>query len=279
MTTATDNSIERQGRRIAYTAYGPASGTPVLFIAGAGCGRRMAFGLEQLDARGVRLISIDRPGIGASDPDPDKTFDSVAADFAAAIDAVAGHPVPVVANSQGAPFGLALAATGCVSHLVLVSPIDDLGHPAVGALLPDAHRAFVAAVAADPDGAMRDLARYTPTALFDMMMADYPDCDRAVYDDPGFRAMLRTALSDGFARGPAGYARDTLLATCPWPLHLMAPGVGVQVMFGSDDAVHSPDLGATLTDRIPGAARTVVADVGGSLLWAQPSTVLSALGC
>ncbi len=278
MVHMTDGVVEHRGRKVAYAAYGPADGTPVLFIAGAGCGRRMSFAHERLGDYGLRLISVDRPGLGSSDPDPAKTLDSVGADFAAVIDHVAGRPVPVIANSQGAPFGLALAATGRASRLVLASPIDDLGSAPVTALLAPAHREFVNAIAADPEGAMQDLSGYTGSALFDMIMADYPPSDRVVYDDPGFRTMLRTALADGFAQGAAGYARDTVLATSPWPVQLLAPGVETHVLFGTDDTVHSPDLGVTLASRIDGATRTVVDGVGGALLWARPEMIVSRLG-
>jgi pimeloyl-ACP methyl ester carboxylesterase len=273
----TDGFIEHRGRRVAYTAYGPTSGTPVLFIPGAGCGRRMAFGVDHLADHGVRLLSVDRPGLGASDPDPHKTLDSVADDLAALIDIVVGHAVPVVANSQGAPFGLALATTERVSGLVLASPIDDLGHPATTARLPEPHREFVTGIAADPDAAMQDLSGYTAAMLFAMVMADYPASDDAVYGTPGFRTMLRTALADGLAHGPAGYARDTVLATSPWPSRLMRPEADVGILFGDDDHVHSPDLGATLTTRVHGATRTVVPGVGGSLLWARPDVVFDAV--
>ena len=273
----TDGFIEHGGRRVAYTAYGPTSGSPVLFIPGAGCGRRMAFGLDQLADRGVRLISVDRPGLGASDPDPHKTLDSVAADLAALIDTVVGHAVPVVANSQGAPFGLALSTTGRASGLLLASPIDDFGNPAMSALLPEAHREFVTGIADDLAATMQDLSGYTAAMLFDMVMADYPSSDAAVYDDPGFRAMLRTALADGFAQGAEGYARDAVLATSPWPAHLFDTAAHVRVVFGNDDRVHSPDLGATLATRIRGATRTVVTGVGGALLWARPDVVLDAV--
>jgi pimeloyl-ACP methyl ester carboxylesterase len=273
----TDGSIEHRGRQVAYTAYGPPSGTPVLFIPGAGCGRRMAFGLDRLADHGVRLISVDRPGLGASDPDLHKTLDSVAADLAALIDIVVGHAVPVVANSQGAPFGLALSTTGRVSGLLLASPVDDFGHPATAARLPEPHREFVTGIADDPDAAMQDLSGYTAAMLFDMVMADYPASDNTVYDAPGFRTMLRTALADGFAHGSAGYARDTVLATSPWPSRLMRQEVDVGVIFGSDDHVHSPDQGATLATRIRGATRTVVTGVGGALLWARSDAVLDAV--
>ncbi len=273
----TDGWVEHRGRRVAYATYGPDDGVPVLFIAGAGCGRRMSFGRGLLDDHGLRLISVDRPGIGGSDPDPDKTFDTVAADFAVVVDAVAGRPVSVVANSQGAPFGLALARTGRVTKLVLASPIDDLGHPPLTALLPAGPREFVRAMTMDPYAALSNLSGFTADRLFDMIMAHYPPSDAAVYDDPGFRAMLRVALADGFSQGPAGYARDTLLATTPWPAELMAPGVEVHVLFGSDDDMHSPDRCATLALRIPGLTRTVVDGVGGSLLWARAELVFSAL--
>lgn len=145
------------------------------------------------------------------------------------------------------------------------------------ALLPAAQRAFVTAVSAGPATALRELSGFTPDRLFEMIMAHYPASDGPVYDDPDFRATLRTALADGFSQGPAGYARDTVLATTPWPEALFAPGVDIQLLFGSDDTVHSPDLGATLALRLPGARRTVVDGVGGALLWARADLVFSRL--
>jgi hypothetical protein len=41
--------------------------------------------------------------------------------------------------------------------------------------------------------------------------------------------------------------------------------------------VHSPDLGASLARRIPGAARTIVEDAGGALLWTHGAATLEAL--
>ncbi|WP_454793185.1 alpha/beta fold hydrolase [Mycolicibacterium lutetiense] len=266
--------IRPDGRRIAYAEYGPADGTPVLLIPGAGCGRLMTFGhTAALDDRGIRLISVDRPGLGASTPHPSKTLDSVAADLAAVIDAVVGHPIPVVANSQGAPFGLAVATTGRASRLLMVSPIDDVGYPPITAMLPDSHRSMVADVLADPDAAQRKLSTYTADTLFDMVMNNHPASDDLVYEQSEFRTMLRAVLADGFASGGAGYARDTVLATSAWPLRLFGPGVRTTLLFGKDDHAHSPDLGATLTNRIRGSRRIVIDGVGGSLLWARPDVV------
>jgi pimeloyl-ACP methyl ester carboxylesterase len=262
-------------RRLAFRAYGPDDGAPVLFVPGAASGSAMRFGTALLDGCGVRLISVDRPGLGGSDPDPGKTLASVGADLRRLADDLGG-PLPVVANSQGAPFALAAALAGAASRLVLVSPSDEVAHPPVTAGLPEPVRALVAAVAADPEGAAARFAAFSAPAFFDFVLSDHPASDAPVYGDPGFRALLRAALDEGFGAGPAGYARDTVLAMRPWGLPLDALAVPVTVLFGADDVVHSPDLGATLAARIPAAERVVVPGVGGSLLWARPELVLAA---
>jgi pimeloyl-ACP methyl ester carboxylesterase len=263
------------GRELAYAEYGPATGMPVVFLPGAGCGRLMSFGEELLEVRQVRLVSVDRPGLGMSTLHSEKTFASVAADVASLIDTLAGEPVPLVANSQAAPFGLAVAAVGAASGVVLASPIDDLAHPPIRALLPDEHRALIDGVEADPGRALTTLSNITPDVLMDMVMRDHPLSDTPVFGDPAFRAGYALALSDGFGCGSEGYARDTVLAMTAWPEDLFPPGVPVVLLMGADDHAHSPDRGATLAARLD-ADRTVVDDVGGSLLWARADLVLDA---
>jgi pimeloyl-ACP methyl ester carboxylesterase len=264
------------GRTLGYAAYGPPDGTPVVFLPGAGCGRLMTFGEERLQDRHIRLISVDRPGLGLSDPDPDKSFTSTAADVARLIDELVGHPVPVVANSQGAPFGLAVGATGAVTGLVLASPIDDMAHPPIRALLPADYRATIDAVAGDPDRTLATLSSTTPDELLDMVLRRYPPSDAQVYGDPAFRARYAAALSDGFRSGADGYARDTVLAMTAWPDELFSATVPVTLLMGRDDDAHSPDRGVTLARRL-GATCIGVDGVGGSLLWARPDLVLDAV--
>ncbi|MGW0160302.1 alpha/beta fold hydrolase [Mycobacterium sp. NPDC003323] len=268
----------RDGRLLAYREYGSSDGTPLIFLPGAGCGRLMHFADDDLlAARGVRLISVDRPGLGASTADPDKTLASVAADVSELIKAVTVDPVTVLANSQGAPFGLALARHAMVRAVVLVSPIDDLGHPPTTALLGTPHRLFVRDVVADPDAAERQLRDFGAEELFRMVLTGYPASDSPVYDRPDFKELFRSALHDGFASGAAGYARDTVLAMCPWPDELYEQRVPVTVLYGRDDDAHSPDQATILSNRL-GARRHLVDDVGGSLLWRLPELVLDVAG-
>src|SRR5690625_777359 len=103
------------GRSLTGLVHGPVDGTPILFIAGAGTGKSMVFGEDLLKICGIRLITMDRPGMGGSDPDLTRTPASTADDyraFAAAVLGVTNPNLPIVANSQVAVFGLAAAAQG-----------------------------------------------------------------------------------------------------------------------------------------------------------------------
>ncbi|QIM15199.1 alpha/beta hydrolase [Leucobacter insecticola] len=104
----------------------------MLFIAGAGTGKSMTFGEDVLDGLGVRLLTMDRPGMGGSTHAEGRTVASTAADYRAFVDGVLGESgarIPVVANSQGAVFGRAMACLCMTRSLILVSPADEISYP------------------------------------------------------------------------------------------------------------------------------------------------------
>jgi pimeloyl-ACP methyl ester carboxylesterase len=53
--------------------------------------------------------------------------------------------------------------------------------------------------------------------------------------------------------------------------------VPVDLWYGAEDTAHSPDNGARLATRVPGARRHVVPGIGGALLWTHAAPILSAL--
>ncbi|MBW0252619.1 alpha/beta fold hydrolase [Cellulomonas sp. PS-H5] len=283
MTTTSTDAAERHsvtlpnGRVLTGRTRGPADGRAVLLVGGAATGSAMGFGEDLLEPRGVRLITVDRAGMGGSTPDPGRTAASTARDhiaFAAAV----GHPepLPVVTNSQGSVFGLALAAAGAASRLVLVSPADEVAHPDVAPLLPPHARELADLARADPEAARAVLGRLGPAEMEAMVRNGAEAVDRAVYERPAFLARWRAALVEGFAGQGAAYVQDTLLAMRPWHVDLSAVAVPTTVVVGEHDRGHSPDRARMLTARVPGAVRRVVPGAGGSLLWARPELVLDA---
>lgn len=265
------------GRVLGWAEWGPPNGRPVLLSPGAATSRWLGFGWDVLDELGVRLISVDRPGLGVSTPAPGRTF----ADHAADIKELAerrdlGRPL-MVANSQGAPFGFACAVEGVVAALTVTSGSDEIADPVFAPMLPEELRGLVETVKTDPARAEGVFAGFSLQAMWDMVMGGSPKSDLAVYQAPAFADAYRKALEEGFAQGTAGYARDTVLAMGRWPFDLGAITVPVDLWYGEEDASHSPDNGARLATRIPGAVRHVVPGIGGAVLWTRSEEILRTL--
>ncbi|WP_432492087.1 alpha/beta fold hydrolase [Kineococcus auxinigenes] len=273
---ATGRMRLRDGRVLAHAVHGDPGGRPVLLVPGAASGRLVTPGDAPLRRLGVRLVTVDRPGLGASDPCPSATFASVAEDLRELVARLGPGPVPCLAHSQGAPFGLAAAAAGVVDRLVLVSPADEVARPAFRAALPPGFAALVELAGRDLARARDTFAGFTAASMFELVLGGVAPADAATYGRESFRAWFRRVLDDGFRQGADAYARDTLLAVRRWDLPLEAIDVPVEVWHGDLDATHSPDLGATLAARVPGARHRVVAGAGGSLLWSHAEDVLRA---
>lgn len=260
------------GRVLGYAERGPADGVPVLLCGGAGWSRWLGF-----DAPGVRLVTVDRPGLGASDPCPGRTLLDWA-DDAAHLVAELGLDAPrVVGFSQGAPFALACAVRGVAAAVAVVSGGDELAHPVFAEHLPPDIRGLVELVASDPAAAEAEFAAFgDPDAMWRMSVEGSPAVDRDVYLRPDFEAAFRRALSEGFAQGAGGYARDTVLHFSRWPFDVADIAVPVDLWYGGQDAnpTHSPDFGATLAQRIPGARRHFLPEAGGALLWTHAEQIV-----
>ncbi|RCG17697.1 alpha/beta hydrolase [Streptomyces reniochalinae] len=265
------------GRLLAWAEWGPSDGVPVVLCPGAATSRWLGFGAGVVEALGVRLVCVDRPGLGASTPAPGRTLSDFAEDVRRlCVLRGLGHPA-VVGNSQGAPFALACAAEGVASALAVVSGADEVAAPEHAASLAAELRGLVERTACDPAGAEEFFGGFTAHAMWDMIMAGSPGCDLAVYRDPDFAHAYRRALEEGFGQGAAGYARDTVLAMGRWPLALERIAVPADIWYGERDTGHSPDNGALLATRVPGAHHRVVPGIGGALLWTHAEPILTSL--
>jgi pimeloyl-ACP methyl ester carboxylesterase len=85
-------------------------------------GSSLGFGATHLPALGLRLLAIDRPGLGQSDPHPNKTLSSWVDDVRELIHIRNLHPVLTVGFSQGAPFAFALAEARLVEAVASQVP-------------------------------------------------------------------------------------------------------------------------------------------------------------
>jgi pimeloyl-ACP methyl ester carboxylesterase len=119
------------GRSLGYREFGRPDGAPVVNChGGLLCGLDVAAFDDTARELGVRVISPDRPGIGASDPSPDRTTGDWADDVAVLLDALAIDQAAVLGWSMGGQYALACAAKlgDRVSRTTVIAaavPLDD----------------------------------------------------------------------------------------------------------------------------------------------------------
>jgi pimeloyl-ACP methyl ester carboxylesterase len=279
------------GRGLSYDDTADRAGAPVVYLHGCPDCRLTRHPDDGVAARaGVRLIAVDRPGYGASDPDSDGDENTLADDVVALADALDIDRFAVLGWSAGGPAALALAArhpsrvavAGVAAGQV---PIDADVDPAVRAALDPmiasrtdvveemTTQAFATSVAplVAPPGLSIDLAREL------IVEGKSPEYVRDLDSVLGLLDQLALATVAAVEHGLAGTEQDLRRMMSPWPFDLTTITRPVLLWYGSADAVFGPAAGRWLAQRIPGA-QLDVADASHLLplvRWESILTVLS----
>ncbi|HVV36677.1 MAG TPA: alpha/beta hydrolase [Acidimicrobiales bacterium] len=101
----------RGNRELGIAEFGPPDGTAVLWFHGTpGARRQVPEEARRIaDAEGIRIIGIDRPGVGMSTPHLHRSVVDHVADVEIVLDRLHINEVSVIGLSGGGPYALALA--------------------------------------------------------------------------------------------------------------------------------------------------------------------------
>lgn len=265
------------GRVLAYEVGGDPDGEPVMFQHGTGDSR---LARHPDEVRGIHLVTVDRPGVGGSTPNPGRTLLDWARDAEALADALGWDRFAVVGWSGGAPHALALATAlgDRVTRVALASPLAPFDTPGSRDLVLNkdlrmiwrlSHLKFVARLAArnetrrdrkDLDAFVRHIARDAP--------ADAP-----VLNDPVLHPMFEAEMGEALAHDGVGVL-DDMWAFLEWGFRPEEVTRPVAVFHGRDDEILSPDLGRTLAGRLPESTFRLL-DGGHYTVFAHWAEVLS----
>jgi pimeloyl-ACP methyl ester carboxylesterase len=277
---------------VAWDDVGDRSGPVVVFVHGVPDCRLSRHPDDGVaTAAGVRLLAIDRPGVGASDPNPHPSLASFAADLAAVLDAVGAERAAVLAWSGGAVPALAAAAVlgqrisgvGVAAGWVPVTAMSDpllraavpaerLGLFDLAVELGDALAAETVAPLMVPVPCPLELAREHLAESRDRVAG------AEVASVPGAEEQLAIALAAvPAAHGLAGVAGDIrlLLGKPDTPL---TPGCPVHLWYGDADPVAPPGFGQWWARHLPHARLEVLPGAGHAHLltvWADRLTTLA----
>jgi pimeloyl-ACP methyl ester carboxylesterase len=272
--TVTEGSVHVDGRLIAYAECGDATGPLVLHHHGGPSSRLEAELFAPAATRlGLHLVCPDRPGIGRSDPQPDRTFASSADDLTALADAFGAGRFAVTGWSEGGPWALAAAAYLDPDRLVHVTSIAGAAYGAFGPNWAAPHLGATDALGG------RLALHFRPgfTLLYDLLgmtvthfEASYAtsvekavgEADREVLRDEGVRTAFLRASHECFRQGAHGLIVDAENLYKAWPFDVTAVERPVHVWQGDQDALVPPVISQTVADRMPGALWHPVAGGG-----------------
>jgi len=285
--TGTDHVLLSDGRRLAFTATGPADGRPIVVLHG-GIGVPLGH-CTALDATlatlDVRWIAVSRPGFEGSDPAPGRSLRSLAADVEALADRLDLDRFAILGISAGGPYALACAhALGRrIAAVALTGSPSPLcpPHATRGAALR--YRVPLRALAAAPGActavartAARLLARH-PGLVARAMAAGASGPDRRALADPrAAAASARSVLACAQATAPA-LAQDYLIGCRPWGFELAEIDVAVQLWHGMRDRLVPVEHALQLAIGLPRCHAALAPDEGHFFLRRRLPEVLDAL--
>jgi pimeloyl-ACP methyl ester carboxylesterase len=253
------------GRRVAWEDVGPRDGVPVLFFhgtPGSRLQRRVFMSEQQICDAGLRMITIDRPGCGHSDPLPCRLIEDVPADVAAVLERLRLDRVALLAFSGGTPYALAAASALRARCLCIVSgdapPCRARGVPE-GVAAKAARRPRLAA------WTLRLLAlgaRLTPGMTTDLGTRLLSPIDRAVVEPREVRRHFIAMLRDALRQGPEGVLQDFQLAECEWDLLPVADHLPVHLWHGEADTDAPVSIARYLASHLPGATLHTLSNEG-----------------
>jgi len=277
-----------QGATVGGMECGARSGYPVLAFHGVPGSHVEAVAFADVPAAevGVRLLAIDRPGMGMSTMSPRARIVDFADTVAAVADWFGLERFAVLGASAGGPYALACAyrLPDRVSKAVVVSspaPFDNRAaskgsggtKPAGGLMVlrrfpflarPAAAR--MAAVVRKPRGLEAMIARMSPA-----------DRDRLAGDE-GLRAGLADNIHTAFASGSRGVAVDfQVLFARPWGFDLADITVPVDIWHGDADGNVPVEDGRRLADTVPGSTYEEVSGAGHLLFVDHAAAILRSL--
>ncbi|MCW2781593.1 MAG: alpha/beta hydrolase fold protein [Marmoricola sp.] len=259
----------RNGRVLSFAEFGAPGGAPIIWMHGTPGARRQIPVEARLYAEqhDIRLIGIDRPGIGTSTQHLYRNVFDWVGDLALFADVLEAETFRIIGLSGGGPYALAAGAglPGRVKGVgVLGGVAPRKGPDAIGggatALTP--YLAPILSCTRVPLGfalaqGIRIIRPLAGPAL-DAYAAVQPKGDKEILARPEFRAMFLDDLLNGARFQVSAPLADVVLFTRPWGFEASEVTVPVVWWHGDKDHIIPHRHGEHMVERLPEAElRTV----------------------
>jgi pimeloyl-ACP methyl ester carboxylesterase len=252
---------------------GPSDGPVILYHHGTpAAGGPFSLWVDDVAARGARLVSYDRPGYGVSTPVPGRTVADAAADSAAIMDALGVERFATWGISGGGPHALACAAllpdrVVAAASLAGVTPFDAPGINYFRGMGQDNLVEFGLAMGGrehiEPfaEQQAKEMLGASASEITEMLATLVSEPDRAVLDGSVGEYFVAT-MPTNFAAGAGGWVDDDFAFLWPFGFDVAAISVPTLVVHGEQDRFVPVDHGRWLASEIPDAETWISPDDG-----------------
>jgi pimeloyl-ACP methyl ester carboxylesterase len=278
----------RDGRRLGFAEWGDPAGKPIFLFHPLPGSRIFRHPDDSIAAAlGVRLITVDRPGFGLSDPFPGRKLLNWPDDVVKLADALHIDRFAVLGVEAGGAYALAcayriprrLVTVGLVSGL---SPLNRQG--ARIDMIPLLRNSYIMAFRA-------------PTLLRFMMYfgareaQSYPEKYLSRTDDPlltesdralllqnaEIRAMSLESIAETFRIGSTPYSDEMILLVRPWGFRLHEIPILVYLWHGEKDVIAPSQMGYYLANELLACEAHFIPEEGHGLIFSRWSEILLTL--
>jgi pimeloyl-ACP methyl ester carboxylesterase len=257
--------VAKDGRNLAYLEVGDPHGPLVLHNHGGPSSRLEARLLASSASKNrLRLMCVDRPGMGQSSPQDTRSYSGWADDLVTIADALGYREFGVTGWSEGGPWALAAAAYIDPLRLRHVSSIAGGSYGAFGdnwakddLSKADALGGFLA-LHFEPGfrlmyAALGMTAEHFRKTYIKQVLKAVNDYDRQILLQPDFETAFCEASAECFAQGSDGLVRDSELLYRSWAFDVTTIERRVHMWQGLDDGLVPDAINKQVADRMPGA--------------------------
>ncbi len=260
-------------RQLGFAEFGPAGGKPVLWFHGTpGARRQIAPEARRLaEEWDIRIISVERPGIGASTPHIYEALIDFADDIEQLTHALDIDYFGTVGLSGGGPYSLACAHQmpgQTVAAVILGGVAPTCGEDAAEGWIVNAMRrgSPLLQYTHRPLGSMMTSLVRALEPRADMWMDLFAkllsEGDQRVFADPGMRRMFIEDLVGGSRSDMRAFMFDTVLFGRHWGFLLGDLEVPVHLLYGDSDNIVPLEHAYHMAEKIPGARLSIREDEG-----------------
>lgn len=253
------------GRKLACLEVGDPEGPLVLHNHGGPSSRLEARLLADAASKNrLRLLCIDRPGMGQSSPQKARTYAGWADDLVTIADALGYQEFGVTGWSEGGPWALAAAAyidSARLRHVTSIAPgsygafgdnwaaehlskADALGGSLALHFKPGFHLMYAA---------LGITAKRFPETFVKQIRNSVSDYDRQLLLRPEVATAFGDSCAECFAHGSSGLVRDAELLYRSWAFDVTKIERPVHMWQGLDDRLVPDPINKKVADRMPGA--------------------------